>query len=50
MLAESFANLIDGKTYNNVYAFYFEINGGKIHVGREYNDSAHVTATLMATG
>ncbi len=48
VLAESFAKLVDGKDYNNVYAFYFEIAGGKIKECREYNDGIHTAQTLMA--
>jgi ketosteroid isomerase-like protein len=44
---ESFADLIDGRPYNNVYNFFFEIEHGKIKEAREYNDSCHVLATLM---
>jgi ketosteroid isomerase-like protein len=49
VLAESFAKLTNGKTYNNVYAFYFEIDDGKITMCREYNDGVHTAATLMAS-
>jgi ketosteroid isomerase-like protein len=50
LLAESFATTIEGKAYNNVYNFYFELEEGLITVGREYNDTAHVWATLRAGG
>lgn len=48
VLVESFANLINGKQYNNVYHFYFEIEGERIACAREYNDTAHIWATLRA--
>ncbi len=48
VLAESFANMLNGKIYNNVYHFYFEIEDGLIAIAREYNDTAHIWATLRA--
>jgi ketosteroid isomerase-like protein len=48
VLAESFANMLNGKRYNNVYHFYFEIEDGLIALAREYNDTAHIWATLRA--
>lgn len=36
---ESFATRPNGKPYNNVYCFVFEIEGGKIHNVREYADT-----------
>jgi len=48
VIAESFATMKNGKRYNNVYHFYFEVANGLIRVGREYNDTAHVWETLRA--
>lgn len=39
--AESFAEASNGKTYNNVYHFLFELRDGQIVTAREYMDTAH---------
>ena len=39
--AESFADARNGKKYNNVYHFLFELRDGKIVTVREYMDTAH---------
>ena len=39
--AESFADASNGKKYNNVYHFLFELRDGKIVTVREYMDTAH---------
>jgi hypothetical protein len=49
VLVESFATMRNGKAYNNVYHFYFELVDGRIAVAREYNDTAHIWATLRAS-
>ena len=48
VLAESFAKTAEGQTFNNLYNIYFELEGGQIRRAREYNDTAHVFATLRA--
>jgi ketosteroid isomerase-like protein len=45
---ESFAKTVEGKQFNNLYHIYFEFEGGRIRKAREYNDTAHVFATLRA--
>jgi ketosteroid isomerase-like protein len=45
---ESFAKTVEGKPFNNLYHIYFEFDGGRIRKAREYNDTAHVFATLRA--
>jgi ketosteroid isomerase-like protein len=45
---ESFARTVDGKKFNNLYNIYFELDGDRISRAREYNDTAHVFATLRA--
>jgi ketosteroid isomerase-like protein len=40
--AESLAQLVNGKTYNNTYHFLFLFRDGKIYQAKEYNDSQHV--------
>jgi ketosteroid isomerase-like protein len=46
--AESFATTTEGVAFNNLYHLYFEIADGSIARAREYNDTAHVFATLRA--
>jgi uncharacterized protein len=46
--AESFATTTEGVGFNNLYHLYFEIADGRIARAREYNDTAHVFATLRA--
>ena len=48
VLAESHGTLLDGKPYNNLYHFYFEVSDGLICRGREYCDTAHIWQTLRA--
>jgi ketosteroid isomerase-like protein len=45
---ESFAKTVDGKQFNNLYHVYFEFEGDRVSRAREYNDTAHVWATLRA--
>ena len=44
--AESFGEMANGKIYNNMYHFLFEIRGGKIQIVREYCDTLHVSNVL----
>ena len=44
--AESHAELDNGRPYNNVYNFLFEIADGQIRKMSEYNDSLHVATQL----
>ncbi len=46
--AESYAELHNGKVYNNLYHFVFEIEDGKIKRIREYLDTQHVYDTFIA--
>jgi len=48
IMAEGFATTIEGKSFNNLYHVFFEIEDGKIAYAREYNDTAHVFNTLRA--
>jgi ketosteroid isomerase-like protein len=45
---ESFAKTVEGKPFNNLYHVYFEFEGDRVRRAREYNDTAHVWATLRA--
>lgn len=49
IMAESFAETLEGRPFNNLYHIYFEIENGKVIYAREYNDTAHVFGTLRAT-
>ena len=42
------ATTAEGVPFNNLYHLYFEITDGRITRAREYNDTAHVFATLRA--
>ena len=44
--AESYAEMADGKVYNNEYHFLFEVRDGKIQAAREYMCTAHVLEVL----
>lgn len=46
--AESFVELIDGRTYNNTYHFLFEFENGKIRCSKEDNDSRYAAEVLGA--
>ena len=46
--AESYAELNNGRVYNNIYHFLFEIADGKILRVREYMDTQHAYATFLA--
>lgn len=43
---ESLAHTHNGRTYNNLYHFLFEIRGGKILRVKEYLDTMHTMAVL----
>ena len=45
---ESYAELNNGRVYNNLYHFVFEIKDGKIHVIKEYLDTEHTRAVFLA--
>ena len=48
--AESYAELKNGKVYNNFYHFVFEIADGKIKHIKEYMDTQHVIDTFVDGG
>ncbi|MGH7823349.1 MAG: nuclear transport factor 2 family protein [Candidatus Binatia bacterium] len=43
---ESFAELKNGRCYNNQYHFLFEVRGGKIEGIKEYLDTMHTNAVF----
>lgn len=45
--AESYAELTDGRIYNNLYHFVFEIRNGRIARVKEYMDTDHANATFL---
>jgi ketosteroid isomerase-like protein len=46
--AESYAQVADGRIYNNRYHFMVELKDAKIQAVREYLDSGHATEILSA--
>lgn len=46
--AESFAELTDGRTYNNRYHFLLRVDNGKIAEVREYMDTLHAYDIFIA--
>lgn len=44
---ESYAELTDGRIYNNKYHFLFTVRDGKISGVREYSDTEHLRATFL---
>jgi uncharacterized protein len=48
--AESYAELKNGKVYNNHYHFVFELADGKVKTVREYMDTVHAYETFVAPG
>lgn len=48
--AESFAELHNGRVYNNFCHFVFEIEDGRIRSIKEYLDTRHVAETFLADG
>jgi uncharacterized protein len=45
--AESYAELTDGRVYNNLYHFVVEIRNGRIGRVKEYMDTHHANATFL---
>jgi len=45
--AESYGETANGKMYNNLYHFLFEVRGGKIQAVREYLDTLHAKEVLV---
>ena len=45
---ESYAELKNGRVYNNHYHFVFEVRDGKIHSVKEYLDTEHTRAIFLA--
>lgn len=45
---ESYAELENGRVYNNVYHFLFEVREGKIQKVTEYLDTEHTRAIFLA--
>lgn len=45
---ESYAELLNGRVYNNLYHFVFELRGDKISSIKEYLDTEHTTAVFVA--
>jgi ketosteroid isomerase-like protein len=45
---ESYAELHNGKVYNNLYHFLFEIEDGRIKSIKEYLDTQHMHDTFVA--
>lgn len=44
---ESYAEVKNGRVYNNLYHFVFEVRDGKIHSVREYLDTEHTSAVFL---
>ena len=45
---ESYAELKNGRVYNNLYHFVFEVRDGKIQSVKEYLDTEHTRAIFLA--
>lgn len=45
---ESYAELTNGRVYNNLYHFVFELSGGRIRRVKEYLDTEHTRAVFLA--
>lgn len=45
---ESYTELKNGRVYNNLYHFLFEVRDGKIAAVKEYLDTEHTTAVFVA--
>jgi len=45
---ESYAELKNGRVYNNSYHFVFEVRDDKIHSVKEYLDTEHTRAVFVA--
>ena len=48
--AESFGEMLDGRTYNNRYHFLVTIRDGKVAHVKEYMDTQHVVQVFMGQG
>ena len=46
---ESYTELKNGRVYNNLYHFLFEVRDGKIDSVKEYLDTEHTTAVFVAS-
>jgi uncharacterized protein len=46
---ESYAELENGRVYNNLYHFVFEVRDGKIEAVKEYLDTEHTTEVFVAS-
>lgn len=44
--AESYAEMKDGRVYNNLYHFIFVIKDGKIQSVKDYSDTKHIQEAL----
>jgi ketosteroid isomerase-like protein len=44
---ESYTELKNGRVYNNLYHFLFEVRDGKIESVKEYLDTEHTTAVFV---
>lgn len=47
--ATSYGEITNGKTYQNIYHFMFELDNNKISAVREYLDTEHVTDVFGGT-
>ena len=45
---ESYAELKNGRVYNNLYHFVFEVRDGKLQSVKEYLDTEHTRAVFLA--
>ena len=45
---ESYAEVKNGRTYNNLYHFVFEVREGKIQSVKEFLDTEHTSAVFLA--
>lgn len=45
---ESYSELSNGRVYNNLYHFVFEVYDGKIHRVKEFLDTEHTRAVFLA--
>lgn len=46
--AESYGETANGKVYNNLYHFLFEVRDGKIQAVKEYMDTIHAKDVLLS--
>ena len=44
---ESYAELTNGRVYNNLYHFVFELSGGRIRRVKEFLDTEHTRAVFL---